>query len=218
VILVRAATSGFDADHPRPTNIAYVLDADRGAAAWVTTDAHPDPWTARFFAAGWEPAGFLWTPNANPDWVKPAWRAPAPAVALEAPAVVMLEDRREGGMRTLRLRARSPRGAPNLYLDVRAPGAVATAALDGKALDLSHWPADRRARFRLAYHAVPPEGIEVALTYAGDGPVEIRVEDRSNGLPAVPGITVAPRPSDTMPAAYEMADPTIVSRSLRVGG
>jgi hypothetical protein len=218
VIVTGAATSAFDVDHPRPTNIAYVLDADAGDAAWVTTDEDPDPWTRRFFAAGAEPTGFLWTPNANPDWAKPAWRAPAPTVALAAPEVAVLEHRSAGGLRTLRLRATSPRGAPNLYLDVRTPGAVAAAWLDGKELDLSHWPADRRARFRLAYHAVPPEGIEIALTYAGDGPVEVRVEDRSNGLPAVPGVTDAPRPPDTMPAAYEMADPTIVARSLRIGG
>jgi hypothetical protein len=61
-----------------------------------------------------------------------------------------------------------------------------------------------------------PQGIEVAVTYVGDGPITIRVEDRSNGLPVIPGMTIAPRPADSMPAAYEMADPTIVTRSVRV--
>ena len=57
----------------------------------------------------------------------------------------------------------------------------------------------------------------MALTFAGDSPVNIRVEDRSNGLPSIPGRAIDARPADTMPAAYEMADPTIVTRWLRVG-
>jgi hypothetical protein len=211
-----AASSNFDRDHPRPTNIAYMLDADTGAASWLTTDENLDPWTQQFFAAGAERGSFLWTPNANPDWAKPAWQSPAPSVTVAAPNVAVLENSASGGLRTLQLRATSPRGAPNLYLDIQAPGDVATAALDGKPLDLSYWPTEQRARFRVAYHAVPLEGIEVALTYLGDGPVTVRVEDRSNGLPVIPGMTIAPRASDTMPAAYEMADPTIVTRSVRV--
>jgi hypothetical protein len=220
VILVGSATSTFDADHPRPTNIAYVLDADTGEAHWVSTDPRLDPWTQQFFAMGaeWVERGFLWTPNANPDWFKPAWRAAAPPIVVAPPDVTVLDDRTADGVRTLRLRATSPRGAPNLYLDVRAPGEVTSATLDGKPLDLSYWPADRRTQFRVAYHAIPPEGIEVGLTFpaAAEGPVSIRVEDRSNGLPEPPGMAIAPRPPDTMPAAYEMADPSIVSRAQQV--
>jgi hypothetical protein len=48
--------------------------------------------------------------------------------------------------------------------------------------------------------------------------VRVRVEDRSNGLPALPGVAYAPRPGDTMPAPFELADPTVVSRTVVLGG
>ncbi len=218
VIGAGAATSGFDAAHPRPTNIAYVLDADAGAAAWVTTDRHPDTWQRRFVPAGAAPGGFRWLPNANPDWVKPAWQAPAPVASLPPPEVAVLEDATAGGQRTLRLRATSPRGAPNLYLDLTAPGDITAATLDGSPLDLGAWPPGQRARFRVAYHAVPAEGVVVGLTFSGAGPVAVHIEDRSNGLPSVPGVASPPRPADTMPAPFELADPTVVTRTLSVGG
>lgn len=209
-------TSGYDAEHPRPNSIAYVLDADTGEAIWVTTDDQIDGWTRQFLASGAREAGFVAMPNSNPDWVFPAWQAPAPAVQLAAPQLEVLEDGVTGDLRTLRLRVTSARGAPNVYLDVQAPGEITAAILDGKPLDLGSWPAEERDRFRMAYHAVPPEGIEVKLAFPSTGPASIRVEDRSNGLPEIPGMTIEPRPADTMPAPYEMADPTIVSRSFHL--
>jgi hypothetical protein len=217
-ISVASVASNFDADHPRPDSIAYVLDADTGAATWVSADGRLDAWTRQFFPSGAAPGGFVAMPNSNPDQVWPAWIAPAPPVVLAAPAVTVLEDAAPANLRSLRLRLTSPRGASNLYLDIRAAGDVVAATLDGKPLDLSAWPADGRARFRLAYHALPTEGIEVGLTVAAAGPISIRVEDRSNGLPTIPGMTIAPRPADTMPAPFELADPTIVARSLIIDG
>jgi hypothetical protein len=182
-------------------------------ARWVSADDHLDDWTQQFFAAGAERSGFLAFPNANPDWIFPAWQAPAPAVNLPAPEVTVIEDLVSGDQRTLRFRLTSPRGAPNVYLDVKAPGTI-EATLDGKPLDLTLVPNDLRARLRLVYHAVPAEGIDVGLTFPAAGPVSIRVEDRSNGLPKIPGVVIAPRPDDTMPAPFEMADPTIVTHSI----
>ena len=144
--------------------------------------------------------------------------APAPLARLAAPQIDGYEIRTDDGRRELFLRATSPRGAPNLYLDVTAPGEIAGVALDGAPLDLSAWPAGQRDRFRLAYHAVPAEGVWVGLTFAAPGPVRVRLEDRSNGLPELPGGAAAPRPRDAMPAPFELADPTVVIRTLVFSG
>jgi hypothetical protein len=50
------------------------------------------------------------------------------------------------------------------------------------------------------------------------GPVRIHAEDRSNGLPFIPELVLAQRPADTMPAPFEMADPTIITRSVILPG
>ena len=78
------ATSGFDAAHPRPNRIAYELDADTGAARWVSADHDLDAWTAQFFPSGvTRGADGLWT-------------TPAPAVALPTPEVAVVNDRHDG--------------------------------------------------------------------------------------------------------------------------
>ena len=37
--------SGFDADHPRPNSMAYLLDADAGQAIWFSQATDVDSWT-----------------------------------------------------------------------------------------------------------------------------------------------------------------------------
>jgi hypothetical protein len=207
-------TSGFDANHPRPTSIAYVLDADSGSATWVTADADLGGWIRQFFPDRAQPGGFRAFPNSNPDTVFPAWQTPAPLVALPAPEIAVLDDSVIGTERTVRLRATSPRGASNLYVDVQAPGDITSAKLDGRPLDRINIPGDQRTRLRLAYHAIPTEGIQLELTLSASGPLRVQLEDRSNGLPDIPGIASVPRPAEEMMAPFEMADPTVVMRSL----
>ncbi|NBB86533.1 MAG: M28 family peptidase, partial [Bacteroidetes bacterium] len=43
-------TSGFDAERPRPSHLAYALNADRGEAQWVSFDRHLGPWTSQFIS------------------------------------------------------------------------------------------------------------------------------------------------------------------------
>ncbi len=183
------------------------------AATWVSAEDQFDRWTQQFFPAGAQPGSFIPFPNNMPNWARATWQAPAPPVDLAAPWVTVLEDTVASERRTLRLRATSPRGAPNLNLDIQARGGI-EAALDGKPLDLSTVPADQRTRLRIAYHAVPAEGIGLGVTIAALGPVHVRLEDRSNELPVMPGMTISARPADMMQAPFEMADPTIVTRSM----
>jgi hypothetical protein len=213
-----SATSNFDEWHPKPTSIAYVLDADTRTANWVTADDQVSGWTAQFFPAGAQRSTFAAMPNSNPDRFWPAWQAPATSLALAAPELTVLEDRATDGQRALRFHLSSPRGAANLYVDVQAPGSVVAADIEGKPLDLSAWPAQQRARFRLVYHGLRSEGVDLGLTLAEAGPVSVSLEDRSNGLPDVAGLTITPRPPDTMPAPFEMSDPTIVRRSVVLPG
>jgi hypothetical protein len=125
---------------------------------------------------------------------------------LAPPQRTVLDDRLVGEQRALRLHVRSPRGAPNMYLDIQASGQI-EAALDRKPLDLHAIPADQRARLRLTYHAIPAEGFELDLTVADGGLVNVRLEDCSNGLPSIPGLTVSPRPAQTMGSSVRDGGP-----------
>ena len=59
----------------------------------------------------------------------------APTIGLEAPQVDVLDDQTAGGVRTLRLNLRSPRGAPVMMLDVEPYGAVQAVVIHGKRLE-----------------------------------------------------------------------------------
>jgi hypothetical protein len=200
------ATSGFDATHPRPSSLAYRLDADAGTAQWLSVDRAPDAWSgARVPAApGRTATGRILG--------APAFAAPAPPVALAAPEVAVVADATDARGRTLTLRVASPRGGSRIVVEVAAEGDVQVAAVDGRAPPPNGPPAPR-PRARLGVANPPTAGVEVRLRVEPAGPVELLVEDGSDGLPTVDGASVPPRPPGTVAGpGPQLVDPTIVAR------
>lgn len=206
-----AASSGFDASHPRPNSIAYALDADTNKAVWVSIDPEPDNWTSQFFPAGAEK-------NRTAAWYlsgKSAFQVQAPVVLLSPPEVIVLNRTSDGGMRTLLLQITSPRGAVYTHIDIKTKGQIELAEVDGKPLDLSKFPYEKRNRLNFFYYGLPEQGIGLTLKINSTEPVTITVDDISSGLPAIPGMTIAPRPADTMPTPGQiLLDPAIVRKSF----
>jgi len=64
----------------------------------------------------------------------------------------------------------------------------------------------------------------VAIEYGGwfllkgphglTAPVKITVQDFSDGLPTIPGMTIQPRPASFTPSPLSLLDPTIVVKSF----
>ncbi|MEU8896331.1 M20/M25/M40 family metallo-hydrolase [Nocardia sp. NPDC048505] len=150
----------FDAEHPLPAQLIYALDADRAQAQWISRTP-PDRWTENFVrpTAPGAPYAALW-----PDAVA---SGTAPAQAIPAPTAEILSDTTESGIRTIRLRLRSPRSAPGIAL--RYPAAPKTLRVAGR--ELTPVP-----DLGVMFHAPPPEGLEVELTTA-PGPLELTVAD-----------------------------------------
>jgi hypothetical protein len=204
------ATASFDGAHPRPNHIAYVLDADADAAQWVSFDRHLDHWTGQFF-----PDGTVRTGYETVNWgTFQAFMAPAPTVDLLAPAVTIERDTVAAGLRTVDLRVASPRGAPEMRVRVEAPGAIRSATLDGRPLDLSAYDWAREGMLRLNYVNIPAEGARLTLTVATSEPITLTVEDSTLDLPATPAFIPPPRPRDTMPAPLYRRDATEVRRTF----
>lgn len=204
------ATSSFDADHPRPDNIAYEMNADTGQAQWVSFDTALDDWTGAFFPAG--------TKRIDHDRLiqgtTPAFTAPAAAVSLAAPEVTVLDDTTEADVRTLRLRLASPRGTSEMATAVTARGEIVAATVNGRLVDLADYTPARDGELNLIYANVTDAGWELTLSVRSTDPVTVRLEEVTNGLPDVPGFTVPPRPADTMPSPLFPRDPTIVTRTF----
>ena len=218
LFLAGGLLSGFDADRPRPDSLLYALDADTGEAAWATLDKGTDAYTSRFVGQDHEQGSLGDFLPFGPKGLL----GEAPALPLAAPVLEVLKDDTSGDVRTLRLRASSPRGAEDLSLwlesdDPEEPGSpVLSAAVDGEPVEEPESPG--WGRWALDYYALPGEGVELTLKVRAGTPVRLRVADRSGGLPDAPGVDET-RPPGTMPesalpTSVHFADATFVGRSF----
>jgi hypothetical protein len=207
-ILVLGAGSisaGFNARHPRPNSLCYLLDADTDTSSWVTADHQLDEWTSQVFSgAATEPAEGRFR-----------FQTAAPKLALPAPELEVIGDRSSDGARTLQMRISSPRRAPILRLRIETGGGAI------RSLNLPGGSGDGRPlvigqeHVRLRCVAPPADGIELGLELEGAGPVSIELEDRSFGLPALDP-PLPPRPPTTICKPYGYSDLTRVRRTIEV--
>jgi hypothetical protein len=200
---------GFDKERRQSNHVLYTLDATKQRAIWVSFDERPDEWTEQFF--GKKPER---SPLADPFPVgrRAYLQAAAPVVPVAAPEAKMLEDVTANGVRRLRLRLASPRGAERISLKISAE--VLSAAIDGKSLTPNPAAAEPAKSWSLYYFALPKEGIELVLETRSTSPLAARVVDESYGLPLLDGATFRERPAHMMPAPFFRSDFSLVSRDF----
>ena len=206
---VAAATTQYSTAHPKPSLLAYALDADTGKAVWTSSVSRIDPWTAQYlgnaptrgkltdFFPVWYPIEFL--------------QHEAPEIALQPPQAELLDKSDDGSTRTLHLRVTSPRHARTIHIGV-AQGQVLSASANGRDLGKpseARWDATGPWSFD---YCNPGDSIDLLLRVQGVAPVTLVLVDRSSGLPTIPGANLRPRPADSMP--IHSGDQTMVRRSF----
>jgi len=207
-LVAGGATAPYGPSHPRPVNVLYALDADTGRAVWATAAGPVDDWLAQFVTMTprrGAPPGLA----ALATWDRALYRE-APVIEVPAPTAVLTDSADDGSGRVLGVRLASPRGARTL--SVRLPGReVLGARVNGRPAASPDGTAGWAAgRWGLDYTNVPADGIDLAIRVKGHGPITLVLTDRSDGLPAVPGRTFAPRPSWSMP--IHRGDGTLVQK------
>jgi hypothetical protein len=198
----------FDADHPVPSQLVYVLDRDSGQAWWASTEDHPGEYTSRYVGGrGQLPADFPYLVGAD------VATGPAEVADLPAPRLEVLSDRDAGKARELTVRVTPQRDDVRLVvLDVRTDGGTVTAVrVAGRAVpDV----ALGEERLWLTFHAPPVGGLQATVTVEGGGPVSLRVIDGSDGLGGLPGFE--PRPAGVDAAGTHSSDLVVVSATTRL--
>jgi hypothetical protein len=207
-------TTRFDADKPLPDFVQYTLNADTGEASWLSPGERPDAWTAQFFGDGYTTTTAAYSPDYYFEQQRPVITAAAPRINLPAPILTVVKNKQQADIKTVRLSVASPRGAPYAHLDLRLPGDLTEATVNGRPVNIADIPTNRRQRFTLLYFGLPREGAEVSLTIHGTGPITGTLVDYSNDLPKLPGMTVRPRPAEYIPAPVDFRDPTAVTRTV----
>lgn len=196
-------TAGFDRRHPQMNQVFYGLNADTGKAVWGSIDDVPDAWTSQFFPENFDRGPLTdFFPRTRLTFMQ----SEAPAASLEAPKAELLEDRREGEVRVLRLQISSPRKAPVISAYIDPSAGVVSASLNGKKIE-ENWD---EAPWLLQYYGVPEAGAELTLRVKSSQPLKLRIHDRSYQLP---NVSYQARPDNLMPMPSQYSDTTLVSKS-----
>ncbi len=195
LLLAASVTGGgFDAAHPRPVSLFYLLDADEGRPCWATLDRHPEGWTEQFFPGGARKSSLKEIlPVTRRD--RDLLTCQAPDAGLEPPRLEVLESEQEGNTYTARVRITSPRGAWRVYLLPGTDAQIETVALEGKEAEELEVP-------YLSFTSLPPEGIVLTLEVIAPRLPELVVVDESLGMPSFENIDYEPPPEPVMPAPF----------------
>jgi hypothetical protein len=206
--LVGLSVDRFDADHPVPTRLAYVLDSDSEKAWWVSTEDPPGAWTAPYVQGGRS------LPDSYPYLTGDLRTGAAQPAALAPAEVAVVSDDVVGERREITVRVTPQRADVRFVtLDLTVDGgAVVGGRIAGRAV-----PADALAgsSLRITFHAPPPGGLQASFSVTGDGAVGLRVVEGSTGLAGLPGFT--PRPEGMDVAGSHSADLVLVSATTDLG-
>jgi len=95
--------------------------------------------------------------------------------------LTVITDNTTDGVRTLRLRLSSPRGAPVAHLDLSLPGDLVAASVAGQPVKIDENASQRR--FPLAAYNLGAQGIEITLSVHGTGVIIGTLADFSVPVP-----------------------------------
>jgi hypothetical protein len=201
------------ARNPKFDHLFYLLNADTGRALWGSADERPDEWTGQFFSSGVERASLAERfPLGRGAFLK----SEATALPLPPPDVIVLDDRKKDGIRSLRLRVTSPRQAPTMTIYWKRKLELASLSVNGRrfAEENSDTAGNPAGYGRLSYYALPKEGIELSLEIKSSDPIELKFEDWSYGLPDIPARSYNRRPDYIIASPAQYSDCTIVTKSI----
>lgn len=208
-LLSGALLARFDADHPRPDTLVYGLDAMSSRAFWASFDEELDEWNSRFLPGVSRPSemgDYFGTESTT------LLAAPAPVLALPAPAIERIAEEGSGPGRVVRLRVAARRPAAVLRIALRSEAGLEAVTVAGERFAGIARPGSRGERILLEYHAPPAEGIELIVETRRKGPLTVNVVDRSFGLP-LHATSLPARPASLMPSPRLLTDCTMVRKT-----
>lgn len=194
---------GFDRDHPEPTQLMYAMDADTGDAYWVTEQTSPNEWLDGFVDAPRDLAGqFSFLDNGLRS-------GRAEAADLGSANVLVYDDTVVDGDRVVTAIVIPRPGARLVQVDVaNSPLRAVTvrAGSSGREVPL------HGESLSMLFHSPPTGGVRMTFTLRGTGPLDMRIQDGTDGLDGLPGFV--PRPSDVGIAGSHTSELVLVARNV----
>lgn len=188
------------ATEDRPERVTIAFHEEDGTARWLVQAEHDDLPPGLRAAAPFDrrrEAPFPWAP------LRPSFSAPARPLGLPPPRIVArVAEQTEQGMRRVRARLVSARGAPVLFLLLPPEVPAIFLSMEGA---VAPEPAAKALRFwgghRLhACVTAPDGGVEIDVVLLSTGPVPAILVDQTFGLPGEGARLAAARPATAVPS------------------
>lgn len=199
VLLAAAQIALPHATRDAPERLSFVFHEEHGEARWLAEAEHDHlPAAVRAAAAfsSRRQVPFAWQPK------RASFVAPAAAVRLAPPRVDLLSSESRAGVRRVRARLVSPRGAPVIMLVL--PPTARVVALSVEGILLSDPPplagALRGGHRLVASITTPPEGVGIEIVLPADERLDAVVVDQSAGLPPSGAALRSARPATAVPS------------------
>ena len=190
---------------PTPANLTLVSSADADTA-WLTSGAdglREGSWSGAVLGAAGRAFPRRDAADSALRWVHDARGATGPFTGRpvawrsgEAPTATVLADTTVGATRRLTVRVTGPTGT--LATIVRGPAWWTLHEVDGRRVARDRY---RRppAALSLPFTAPPDSGFVAVLELPRDSAAVLQLAAVAPGLPAMPGVTVPPRPAGVVP-------------------
>jgi hypothetical protein len=210
LMIFGAFASRFNERHPRPDSLMYGLNPDGKTATWISFDRAPDVWTKQLVPAQ---ANEKELPEYFP-WTSRKFRvANAPVVPLAPPVVDVLDDETSAGLRTLQLRVRSQRHAPELVVSSLSGDRLREVTVDGSPLGNIEEMAlvlRKKDTWGFDFVGLPESGVVLVLQMT-PGPIRLTFVDVSYGFPDALTSSMPTRPLVTVAHPIPITDKTYVT-------
>lgn len=199
--------SAFGEHNRLMTNLFYVLERGSGTAQWYSFDQAPSRWVGGILggsARRGAPPSFLGG-RGN------AWQQSAPVGPYEGARLSVLEERVEGGKRTVDFTVAWPYLAHRALFELGPRARILSLEVNGRKVEFD--PAAEGALV-LPFFAPPVEGVRFSLELEGEGAIDLGVTSQRYELPSFEGLSYPPRPATTIPSWGWVSDSTFVSDQL----
>jgi hypothetical protein len=195
-----ALTPAYSGDRQQQFAIEYVRDTGTNSALWsINNDGAPVPFAAP------------WTRTELPFSTRKRWTAPAPALAVEPPAIEVVERQIVEGGRRLQLRLRA-NGAEAVTLIAPADSGLRTAGIGGSVQRFIPGRPEERYFVRCVGRSC--EGATLDLFTSQRDPIEFHLIGTRSGLPPQAAALARARPPLARP--QYSPDSTITVSKIRL--
>ncbi len=213
--VARIAEVGYDDGHPRAVSLAYLWEADRSTATWISSARREQPQVGALLSA----ETVELTERVPPLGGENLYSGPAPAATtITAPDARILSTTGTAGERTARIRIEVPADTYTLdvYLDATqrsvleaTVGTVPITSRPNTTLGAAPW------RWGFRYVAPPRKGIELSLRASGSQPLRIRLVSTVPGLPGGVGAPML-RPDVSWTGWPDLPAQTVAVRTFEI--